>query len=78
MLQVFGLQAHIRGRRRRRSQRCQCRGIQSRYASYVFKIDELRQIAIFNAILGAHILMLMVEILAPLGKAYRRESLLVE
>src|ERR1019366_9496024 len=39
---------------------------------------EFWQVTVFDAVLGAHVLVLMVVVLAKFGKPHRRESLLVE
>src|SRR5437870_9175721 len=65
-----------RGRRRR--QRCQRCGIQTGHIRHVIEVDELGQIAVFDAIFGAHVLMLVVIIFAVFGKLDRCEAVLVE
>ena len=45
---------------------------------HIVEVDKLQQVAILDAILHPNILMLMVEVFAPLGEAHRRETLLIE
>src|SRR5271166_5818923 len=78
VLQLFRQQAHIRRRRRRRCQRSQRGRIQARHVRGVVVIQELRQITVFDAILGANVLVLMVIILAKFRKSYRGITLLVK
>ena len=65
-----------RGRRGR--QCCQRRSVQARHIRHVIEVDELGQVAIFDAIFGAHVLMLMVVIFAVFSKPDRCEAVLVE
>src|SRR5213594_621461 len=71
-------QMNVLWRGRRRRQRCQRCGIQTGHIRHVIEVDELGQIAIFDAIFGAHVLMLVVVIFAEFGKSDRREAVLVE
>ena len=57
---------------------CQRQCIQARHFRHVVEVDELRQIAVLDAVFGAQCLMLMIEIFAGLGEAYCGVSLLVE
>src|SRR5580704_4046303 len=45
---------------------------------HIFEVDIFQQVSIFDAILGARSLMLMVEIFAELGEAHSSEALLIE
>ena len=44
----------------------------------VIEVHKFGEIAIFHAIFGAYVLVLVIEILAVLGETYRSESLLIE
>src|SRR5450631_3107236 len=45
---------------------------------HVVEIDKLQSVAIFDAVLRAHVLMLMMKVLAIFGEPHRGKSLLVE
>src|SRR5205807_6637584 len=52
--------------------------VQARHGRSVLEIHELRQVTVLDAIFGANVLVLMVEVFPVLGKADGGESLLVE
>ena len=65
-------------RARRSGERGKGGCVDAGYVGYVIKVDVLEKIAILNTVFDAHILVLMVEVFAPLGKAYGGEALLIE
>src|SRR5579864_802987 len=69
---------HIRRRCWSRCKFREGRGIQPGNLCHVVEVDELRQVAILHAVLGADVLMLMMEILAKFSEAHGGESLLVK
>ena len=53
-------------------------GVQARDVGDIVGIDELEQVAVLDAVLGAQGLVLVVEVLAPLGEANGGEPCVVE
>src|SRR5271157_2877112 len=78
VLQLLRQQAHVCRRRRRQCQRSQGGRVQPGHVGGVVEIYKLRQVTIFDAVLGANVLVLMVVILAEFCEAHRSVSLLVE
>lgn len=69
---------HVLRNTRRLRQRTQDGHIQARNLSDVVEVVELQQVAILLTVLGANVLMLMVEVLAPFCEANGWEALLAE
>src|SRR5450631_1750549 len=70
VIQVGRDHAHVIGYTRRRRQRRQGGNVQASDLRNIAKVIELQKIAVFNAILDSHVLVLMIEVLPPLGKTY--------
>src|SRR5579864_1592288 len=78
IVELGGVESDIRGQSGRRCQSSKCSRVQARHGRGVFEIHELRQVPVFDAIFGANVLVLMVEVFPVLGKADGGESLLVK
>ena len=68
VIQVGRDHPHVLGHTRRRRQRRQCGNVQASDLRNIAKVIELQQVAVFNAVLHPHVLVLMIVVLPPLSK----------
>ena len=74
----MSIDSNIGGRSRRCRERCQRGCVRARDVRDVSEVNEFEHVAIFDAILGADVLMLVIEVLAIFGEAHACESLFIE
>ena len=78
VVQLGGNQLELNWNAGRRGQRGQRGGIESSYIGYVGEVDKLQQVAELGAVFDADVLVLVVEVFAPLGDADGGEAFFVE
>src|SRR5208283_1727355 len=78
VIEVLRLHFYARWRRWSRCQRSQGRQVQSRDVRHIVEVHKLRQVSIYDAVLGSNVLMLMVIIFTEFGEAHGGEALLIE
>src|SRR6267378_7847954 len=78
VLEFFGQHFDFRWNRWARRQRGERRSVQTRHFGYVIEIHELWQVAVFDAVFGADVLVLVVVIFTEFRKSHGGKALLIE